>query len=370
MIWHILKKDLNRLAVPIGIALVLLGALTTLDARRFDYYASWTETLLNLILPLAWAVLIALAVHLEPLTLDTAFWVTRPYRRSTLFAAKLLFAIVTIHLPLLVSHGIILSAHGFMPFAPELFWKQAAVFFAVTIPALALASLNSTLTGFGWSALGAMTGALLLLLTPTAARYPSRVDWMAIFCSVLVLAAGGTTILALQYSKRTVRPGRVLGGLVAIAGSLLYFYLPGDTVAEWECAIQPDPPSMMQVTLQADRPVKIPQYRMHPTMAVLAFPLRVTGLEPATLVTGDAYRVRLSASGGRAWQVARPRNVDYRTWWSEEDGGRGFVHTLTPDRAFVSDVGRSPARLEAQASVRPYRRGEGFACVVQPNRNP
>ena len=69
----------------------MLACLALLDSWRYDFESGLPETVLNLILPLVWGVLIALAVQLDPLTSDTAFWLTRPYRRPALLAAKILF---------------------------------------------------------------------------------------------------------------------------------------------------------------------------------------------------------------------------------------------------------------------------------------
>ena len=131
MIWHILKKDLRRLQWSIVAVTAFLATLLVLDSWRYDSQAGLSETALNLFVPLAWSLLIASSVHIEPLTTDNAFWLTRPYRRSTLLVAKLAFAVLTIHLPLLIAHGALLVSHGFSPFAEELIWKQLLVLFAI-----------------------------------------------------------------------------------------------------------------------------------------------------------------------------------------------------------------------------------------------
>jgi hypothetical protein len=359
MIWHILKKDLSCLALPAAATLVLLVVLTVLDVQRFDYESGLLESVLNVLLPLAWAVLICLGVHLEPLTSDTAFWLTRPYRRTALFMAKLAFAVLTIHIPLLVAHAVILGSHGFAFLSPVLWWKQLAVLLGVTVPALAMASVTSTLAAFGWSALSALAIALLLDLALTGRRYPWVFsEWTPVASALLLLFIGGTVILGIQYTKRTRWTGRILGLVVAVAGVLVYSYLPRDLAAAWQCAIDPDPPSSLTATLDPERNVRAPQVPVHPGRAVLALPLRVAGLEPTWTVWAEQLSVRLTGPAGQAWKARRTLSVDRRAWWSLNPADNLYLQMLTPDRSFLGSVADGPVRLQGRASIRPFREGE------------
>jgi hypothetical protein len=60
-------------------------------------------------------VLIVRLVYEESLTDDRQFWVTRPYRWHNLLAAKILFVITVINLPLLLVQLCLLAAAGFSP---------------------------------------------------------------------------------------------------------------------------------------------------------------------------------------------------------------------------------------------------------------
>src|SRR5260370_25010164 len=76
---------------------------------------SFVDTLL----PLSWCLMIVRLVHEESLVGDRQFWVTRPYEWPSLLAAKLLFLVVFIHLPVFVAQLLLLSRAGF-PIAPNL----------------------------------------------------------------------------------------------------------------------------------------------------------------------------------------------------------------------------------------------------------
>src|SRR5689334_27335 len=115
LVLHIFRKDVRRLWPQIVATLAIVAALGREDRWRSDWLASQTEGWLNLLLPLMWAFLIGLAIGQEPLTGHRQFWITRPYRRSGLLAAKLLFALAFVHLPFFVEQAYVLAARGFAP---------------------------------------------------------------------------------------------------------------------------------------------------------------------------------------------------------------------------------------------------------------
>jgi hypothetical protein len=108
------------------------------------------ESYLTLLTTMAWACLVALAVLEEPLVGDRNFWTTRPHRWPALLGAKLLFAALLIHLPSFLAGMFALAGRGFSPaacFGP-LLWKQILFVGAITLPAIALASLVRSFTHF------------------------------------------------------------------------------------------------------------------------------------------------------------------------------------------------------------------------------
>src|SRR5207253_2915580 len=108
LIWHIAKKDLRRMALPVGCWLVFLFAGTFWfrissppgDGDLGTGVAGWTR-LLNI-----WAMLLygtryaigfilAGALVLEdPVFGTTQFWPTRPIANARLFGAKILSAVI------------------------------------------------------------------------------------------------------------------------------------------------------------------------------------------------------------------------------------------------------------------------------------
>ena len=151
---HIFMKDARRLRIEIAVTVALLAYLADLDRQRMDAVPGAPEAWLNLLLPLAWAFLLAMLVHQEPLVGDRQFWITRPYSRAALVAAKGLFALAFVHAPSLIANSVILISRGFNPLdaIASLLWKQALLAAGLTLPVAALAALTRNLAQFALAA--------------------------------------------------------------------------------------------------------------------------------------------------------------------------------------------------------------------------
>lgn len=126
---HIFKKDVRRFSWEIVLSLLLLALygwcqpvlwrpfdMMTLNATTATMLRYLGANYLGLLVGLGWMVMVVRLVYEESLTDDRQFWVTRPYRWHSLLAAKILFVITVINLPLLVVQLCLLAAAGFSPF--------------------------------------------------------------------------------------------------------------------------------------------------------------------------------------------------------------------------------------------------------------
>src|SRR5262249_50334342 len=157
------------------------------------------------------------------------FWITRPYPRTALLGAKLLFVLAFIHLPSFTADAMILSARGFQPWrqVSQLLWKQSIVAMMVTLPALALASVTRNLAQAASAAAAIVIAGALL--AGNFGAFP--VPWIdpdkarsSIALATLAVAAGG--IILLQYSGRRTALARTAGVVAAVAAAALFVYLP------------------------------------------------------------------------------------------------------------------------------------------------
>lgn len=118
---HIFRKDALR-CWPYVIAVAALMVLrTTLTPKWVPIHGPATETLdstvelLGLLLPAALWFTVARLVHGEKLVGDRQFWITRPYSWKKLLASKILFCVVFLLAPFIISDSIILVVEGFRP---------------------------------------------------------------------------------------------------------------------------------------------------------------------------------------------------------------------------------------------------------------
>jgi hypothetical protein len=207
----ILKKDIRRLWWQIAAMLAICVIAGALHTRTAIAMPNGVEVSLD-ILPFVWACLIAQAIHQEALLGDREFWMTRPYRWPQLLAAKALFAALFVHVPSFLISGYILAAHGFNPLAalPRLLGQQLMLAAALTLPAMALATVLGNLTQF-------VIALPILLLTVSVWIDPGpRIPYGQIGAAVLAIAAA--SVVLLQYRSRRTALARVLlvsGGLAA-----------------------------------------------------------------------------------------------------------------------------------------------------------
>ena len=132
---HIFAKDARHHWGEIFLCLVItaafawiypsqwLGATTIWSGRHYGQYESsyspyiveiLARVLMGLV-PVSWWLLITNLVHDERLVGDRQFWLTRPYEWKKLLAAKLLFLLAFLCLPLLFAQSYLLAVAGFSP---------------------------------------------------------------------------------------------------------------------------------------------------------------------------------------------------------------------------------------------------------------
>ena len=223
------KKDSRRLWPAAAASWVMLAALANADRWRADSVPSLMEGWMNLLLTMAWVCLAALAVLEEPLVGDRNFWTTRPHRWPSLLVAKLVFAVLAIHLPSMFADIFVLTARGFSPSAHlgDLLWKQMLFFGAVTLSSIALASLVRNFTNLIIAIFTNAAG--IAILNGGFQRFPefrtqgSEVSHMAVR---ILLATASLAVICTQYARRRLIPARMIAIAAALAAASLSAWLP------------------------------------------------------------------------------------------------------------------------------------------------
>jgi hypothetical protein len=153
-ILHIFKKDARRHWPEILISLALLALFTRHELHPWQnsnalsslspYFFILAGRYITPATILFWAFLIIRVVQGESLVGDRQWWVTKPYEWWNLLAAKLLFILIFISVPLFHVHLLLLHQFGFpiLPNLSTLLLTQLALYFVLFLPALLLASLT------------------------------------------------------------------------------------------------------------------------------------------------------------------------------------------------------------------------------------
>jgi hypothetical protein len=175
---HIFTKDVRRLRWEILVALALVAAFVDSEVSR-DQRAGIADTLFNstALLPLAWIYLIVRVVHAEALPGHKQFWLTRPYSWKSLLAAKALFVLVFVTLPMMIADAVIVAVEGFRVGAHlgGLIWEQLLWWLLFIMPTAALAAVTTGLVEFvSW---------LLLLIGALYTGLDRDAVWIGTLCS-------------------------------------------------------------------------------------------------------------------------------------------------------------------------------------------
>jgi len=221
---HIFSKDVRYLYREI--ALVLLSAII------FAWKNPWWVEFLYMA---SAALLIGRVIHAETIPGDRQFWITRPYRWQSLVAAKLLFILAFVNVPIFLDQLFIVVRDGF-PMGSiwaGLFWSQVLWIFCFSLPAAALAAVTSGLGPFVFASLAAVLAALsvpqLVLpefrLLPIGPR-PIMVEWVHNSAGIAAVVVIALVVLRAQYTHRRTLFSRVFGLAATVGGAAAFLLVP------------------------------------------------------------------------------------------------------------------------------------------------
>lgn len=301
MIWHIFRKDFAGYWRQAALSIALLALLAVLDAGRTGATPGAVEGWLHLLVPLAWSFLIASVVREDSLIGDAAVWKTLPLPWYRLAAAKLLFALVAIHGPLLAAQIAVLSARGLGPLSNPagLAIAQLGLLAVITLPSLALASLVGSLAQFS-----ACVVPLTALLAAAAQRQwtaPWRgFSLLDALPAASMLFAGSIWVLAWQYRRRPLAAGRLAGAGFALLTVVLYALLPRSATAPLHAAFTPRGDQPVRLMLAAAGRAEAARPRdLLGQGVVAAIPVKIAGW-PEGRVRAEPVTTELVTPGGES----------------------------------------------------------------------
>jgi hypothetical protein len=248
---RIFRKDFDYLRIEVAVFVLLAAAFawTKIHIRNDD----WSEPLLAL----AAAYLAARAVHTDGIPGDRQFWLTRPYSRASLIAAKLLFVLVCISLPVAIAELMIARTAGFhlSEIVPPLLLSQLVLFVFGALPIVALAALTTGIVPF---ILVALTLALLSIGGSSALEYwlpsyadavPGPVQWIRSTLFAVPIAVMTVIVLRWQYRSRATNSSRILAVAGLNLAALLFVFVPAPFALRAQALLSKKPDLASRITV-------------------------------------------------------------------------------------------------------------------------
>jgi hypothetical protein len=284
---HIFKKDARYLWYEIAVTLALVVVVI---------FYWWLEFMV----PIAWCILTARLIYAEPLPGDRLFWITRPYSWKSLLAAKALFILVFVNLPMIIADIIILSKNGFPIFEnlAGVVWSQVLITSVFVLPVVVLATITTSLVQLVLMAL-----MLLMAATPlwVSGRLPDwqGLDWIRYSLLIATIVLAGVIVILRQYKLRRTAIARTVtvGTMVLVALEAAFF--PWDTAFKaqsWFSKLRIDPASI-HIALDPGRPIAPQKMWPGANSIWIHFPIQITGLADGVDTRVDAALVTAEAPG-------------------------------------------------------------------------
>ena len=312
-VFNIFRKDLRHHWREIAAALALLAGFVWIEVREWSRHGEVAlganafidqvlPTLIVPLLPISWIFLVVRAVQGESLVGDRQFWVTRPYDWTKLAAAKALFVLTFINLPLFLADIILLALAGFPPsrYLGGLLWMQAIWVVFLLLPAAALAAVTASI--------GQMLLALLLIALfgigfgVVAGQIPNSNfagDVAAVY--ILLMLVTACVVLLMQYSRRKTAQSRWLIAGLAVAVVLIMVATPYRTLIARAFPLATSAELPLQLVL-------IPSQAPTPDEAVftgnqvpIRLPLSFSGLPKDSFVELNGAILTLTNAQGGHW---------------------------------------------------------------------
>lgn len=234
-ILHILSKDVRRLRweIAAATAAALLLAWFNGDNRLMLHPGDSANRyrliqLLGILttgtLGAKWLLTVSL-IHGEVIPGLRQFWLTRPYTRTALLAAKLAFLALFLQLPAFLADAITLARAGVSPGGQlgAMLWRQVLHFLVIVAPAVALGSVTANLAqvalaGVGFALLSSLFG---MLFASHGMAFVGGLSWWPMAFMLLVFAAATSLILYLQYFRRRSIISLILIGVTVTLSFLI-----------------------------------------------------------------------------------------------------------------------------------------------------
>jgi ABC-type transport system involved in multi-copper enzyme maturation permease subunit len=240
----IFKKDVKHLWMQILVYVATLILFACQDPAYVKHELDvvvGVETSLYVLLPLACWLLVTSLMQAERTVGHNQYWLTRPFSRSDLLAAKLLFLLVFVIAPVFVCQLVVLAANGFVPaaYVGELLVKQIFFLAWLLLPMAAIATVTKNLGHAFLGGLLLMVGLWLCgAFLDTIAKDSGwgGLAWIretGIAAMALCISAA---VVYLQYTRRRTTVSRAvlaIGAAVCLLAAFVPPWPPAFAIQSW-----------------------------------------------------------------------------------------------------------------------------------------
>jgi hypothetical protein len=363
-IFYIFRKDVRRHWLEILVSLLLLLCFawktpviwttdTTFGSERWPV---WLFLLIGVALYFSWWFLIVRLIQGESLVGDRQFWLTRPYQRRWLLAAKALFIIAFVNLPVLVFDFIMLARTGFSPWhhGPGLLQGQLYLTGFLLLPVVTFSVVTETVAQFLLVFFGVVAYVVGLTWAtsqmPSASSPGSDLPGTVTLC---VVVGACLAVLVLQYFRRDTWVSRwILLGTAGVVVAVLIAAPYGPLVER--AYPQASLGSLNPAGLKIEKNDKAAESKDPISGKTLSInvPIDVYGLVQGSLVDVNAARLTIYAPGGLAWNSGWVGPG--RVLWP---GPQRFIQTFEVSSKFYSSVSAGPVDMQIDLAIDEYREG-------------
>src|SRR5437016_3655523 len=325
MIWHICKKDMKLLWPFVlgaaGIQVTSAGLRYAIDHFRVSEALLNIFNVLQLGTLLVSALLVATVVHQDAIPGVRQDWLVRPLSRRDLLLAKVLFVLLMVDGPILLTDTMQGLLNGF-PIGQSLTAAASHsvyLLFGLSLPVLAFASLTRNMAE---AVIGAVLGSLGFVVFQILFNSNGRMVtvagtalfWVGELTMAAVVFVGSSTVLAIQYFRRKTIPARWLLAAVALV-FLLGYMVPWRLAFALEQRLSPNPGASRAITAKFDPSGSkfwLPEGMNHNTVfsargggvtrdeaSTIYLPIRIAGLAESTVLNTDRAEALLTTAEGR-----------------------------------------------------------------------
>jgi hypothetical protein len=328
MIWHILKKDFKLLWV-FGLAVAAMPfAIVAVHLKLGHFEEDEIFRSLLLLLEIAMyfgiASLIAALIHQDAIVGMRQDWLVRPIKRRDLLAAKFLFLVCAVQLPMLLADiaGGLANGFAFSQSLSAALSQNLYFLIGFTLPILAFASLTKSMTEALGGAFVIFIGIMGLEVVvsglsggkPLGPTTNTGIAWIPLTGRLLIYLLGGAVILGLQYFRRATRIARLVFVAVVVF-CLITEILPWRYVFGLQKALSKSPAYDNKIALRFDpgagkfrSPVSVqvqPDFRSNEHAKTgggteIYIPLAISGLPGGSIVKVDRAVARMVSADGKS----------------------------------------------------------------------